>query len=1072
MEERYAKFIDLIKEVRINVPLVDVLAGMPNYGKFLKYLVSNKSSVKYLSLADLGASINLMPYSLYASLSESTLKPTRMSIRLANHNYQYPIGIAENMLVQVRKFVLPVDFVILQMEEDDKVPLILGRPFLHTADAIIRVKNKELNLGVRDDIITFLIDKAMQHSHSNDDTCFCMDVIDEVTEEELDALLDDSKPFSTTLEKISESSLDHEFEEFMAIKIEEIPEQEEEVEDNFEELPLEENLRIKNSIQDPPTDLKNLVSVLKKHKEAFAWKTSDIPGISPSFCKHKINIEDDDKPVIQKQRRLNPNMKEVIKNETIKLLDAGIIYPIEDSPWVSLVHCVPKKGGMTVVTNEKNKLVPTRTVIGWRVCIDYRKLNEATQKDHFPLPFMDQMLERLAGNKFFCFLDGFSGDFQIPIEPADQEKTTFTCPYGTYAYKCMPFGLCNAPVTFQRCMIAIFQDLLETSMEVFMDDFLVFRDSFDSCLTNLEKMLVQCKQAYLVLNWEKCHFMVTEGIVLGHKVSSAGLEVDKEKIDVITKLPPPTNVKVVRIFIGYARFYRRFIKDFSKISRPMTKLLEKDVVFNFNKECIEAFELLKEKLMNAPIMVSPDWSQPFELMCDASDFAVGAVLRQREGKHFRPIHLASKTLNNAQQNYTVTEKELLAVQDAKPRLIRWILLLQEFDIEIKNKKGAENVAADHLSRLENLHLEELRDDDIDDNFPDETLMNVSSTEEDKISWFANFANYLVGKILRKGLTYAQRCKFFSELKHYFWDEPYLFKMCPDGMIRRCVYGAKTQKILDECHHGPTGGHYGPSTTTKKVFDAGFYWPTIFKEAHTLVQNCDACQRSGSLSRRDEMPQNNIQVSEIFDIWGIDFMGPFPKSHKFEYILVAIDYVSKWAEAEALPTNDARVVINFLKKLFSRFGIPKALISDRVKDNPSVWSRKLDDALWAFCTAYKTPIGTTPYQGSFIVNGHRVKLYHDEEQINELTTEEIQLMCEQGKMKAIPFMAPFLADYHETMPWVAEKPFIYSVVENTCNEAKLYDLDETGEGIVKGNFFYVKKDPSKKSPLGKNEGQEV
>ncbi|GKB24564.1 reverse transcriptase domain-containing protein [Tanacetum coccineum] len=282
MEERYAKFIDLIKEVRINVPLIDVLAGMPNYGKFLKGLVSNKckmeqiyaaflneefsaivqnklppklgdpgsflipctiaGSVEYLTLTDLGTSINLMPYSLYASLSENTLKPIRMT-----------------------------NFIILQMEEDDKVPLILGRPFLHTADAIIRVKNKELNLGVGDDRITFLIDKAMRHSHSNDDTCFRVDIIDEVTKEELDALHDDSKPFSTTSEKISKSSFDHEFEEFMAIKVTEIPEQEEEVEDNCKELPLKENLRIKNSIQDPLTDL--MMKPLPKHLEyAFPEK--------------------------------------------------------------------------------------------------------------------------------------------------------------------------------------------------------------------------------------------------------------------------------------------------------------------------------------------------------------------------------------------------------------------------------------------------------------------------------------------------------------------------------------------------------------------------------------------------------------------------------------------------------------------------------------------------------------------------------------------------------------------------------------------------------------------------------
>ncbi|GJU74233.1 reverse transcriptase domain-containing protein [Tanacetum coccineum] len=267
MEERYAKFIDLIKEVRINIPLVGVLAGMPNYGKFLKDLVSNKSkmeqisiaflneecsvifqnklsrklgdpgrflipctlanSVEFLALADHGASINLMPYSLYASLSENTLKPTRMSIRLANHTYQYPMGVAENILVQVRKFIFLVYFVILQMEEADKVPLILGRPFLHTADAIIQVKNKELNLGVWDDRMTFLIDKAIQHSHSNDDTCFRMEVINEVTKEELDVLLNDSEPFLSTSEKINETSLNKEFEEFMAVDIKEIPEQKE-----------------------------------------------------------------------------------------------------------------------------------------------------------------------------------------------------------------------------------------------------------------------------------------------------------------------------------------------------------------------------------------------------------------------------------------------------------------------------------------------------------------------------------------------------------------------------------------------------------------------------------------------------------------------------------------------------------------------------------------------------------------------------------------------------------------------------------------------------------------------------
>ncbi|GKC32085.1 reverse transcriptase domain-containing protein [Tanacetum coccineum] len=192
-----------------------------------------------------------------------------------------------------------------------------------------------------------------------------------------------------------------------------------------------------------------LIKVLKSRKQAIAWKLSDIKGINPEFCSHKILMEDDYEPAVQHQRRVNPKIHDVIKKEVEKLLDAGLIYPISDSPWVSPVHCVPKKGGMTVVTNDDNELVPTRLVTGWRVCIDYRKLNEATRKDHFPLPFMDQMLERLAGNEYYCFLDGFSGYFQIPIDPNDQEKTTFTCPYGTFAYRRMPFGLCNAPGTFQ-----------------------------------------------------------------------------------------------------------------------------------------------------------------------------------------------------------------------------------------------------------------------------------------------------------------------------------------------------------------------------------------------------------------------------------------------------------------------------------------------------------------------------------------------------------------------------------------------------------------------------------------------
>ena len=497
-----------------------------------------------------------------------------------------------------------------------------------------------------------------------------------------------------------------------------------------------------------------LLLVLKKHQTALGWTISDIKGISPSVCEHKIYLEDESKTSREPQRRLNPILQEVVRAEVLKLIDAGMIYPISDSKWVSPIHVVPKKSGITIVPNINNELIPTRVQTGWRVCIDYRKLNSNTRKDHFPLPFIDQMLERLAGHSYYCFLDGYSGYNQIPITPEDQEKTTFTCPFGTFAYSRMPFGLCNAPGTFQRCMLSIFSDIVERFLEVFMDDFSVFGSSFENCLHHLTLVLQRYEEKSLVLNWEKCHFMVQKGIVLGHVISQKGIEVDRAKVDFISSLPIPRSVKDIRSFLGHAGFYRRFIKDFSKIARPLTNLLSDDVTFLFDESCICAFARLKSELTSAPIIQPPNWSLPFEIMCDASDYAIGAVLGQRVNKVPHVISYASKTLNDAQLNYTTTEKELLAVvfslekfrsyligslvivytdhaalrhllnkKDFKPRLIRWILLLQEFNLEILDKKGTANVVADHLSRLT---VEPSPLEPISDSFPDEQLFSITS----------------------------------------------------------------------------------------------------------------------------------------------------------------------------------------------------------------------------------------------------------------------------------------------------------------------------------------------------------
>ncbi|GJQ94013.1 reverse transcriptase domain-containing protein [Tanacetum coccineum] len=885
------KFYEIFRDLSFEISFTDALMLMPKFASTLKTLIGNKEKLSEMArtplnencsavilnklpkklgdpgrflipcefsgintcnaLADLGASINLMPYSVWKNLSLPELTPTCMTLELADRSISEPIGIAEDVYVM-------------------------------TSRALIDVYEGEITLRVGREAITFNLDQTSRYTANyNHMTANRIDVIDMACEEYSQEVLGFSNVISSgnptpyydpivstsspTLTPFGDSDflLFEEADSFLAIEddptspevdptyydpdgdillLEAIlnsdpspppPNQGNYFPETRKDLKICEANNEKSSVNEPPEvelkdlpphleyaflegndklpviiakDLKNeekaaLIEVLKSHKRAIAWKLSDIKGIDPEFCTHKILMEEDYEPTVQHQRRVNPKIHDVIKKEVEKLLDAGLIYPISDSPWVSPVHCVPKKGGMTIVKNDENDLISTRLITGWR----------------------------------------------IPIDPKDQEKTTFTCLYGTFAYRRMPFGLCNAPGTFQRCMMAIFHDMIEKTMEVFMDDFSVFGDSFSTCLSYLKKMLKRCEDTNLVLNWEKSHFMVKEGIVLGHKISKSGIEVDRAKVDVIAKLPHPTTVKGVRSFLGHAGFYRRFIQDFSKIARPMTHLLEKETPFFFSKECIESFNTLKRKLTEALILIAPDWDLPFKLMCDASDFAIGAVLGQRKNKHFQPIHYASKTMTEAQAHYTTTEKELLAVVYAFEKFRSYLVLSKSI------------VYTDH-SAIKYLFTKK-------DAKP--RLMRTP--------WFTDFANYYAGNFIVKGMSSQQKIKFFKDVKHFFWDDPFLFKICEDQVIRRCVHGKEALDILEACHNGPTRGHHGANLTAKKVFDARFFWPTIYKDAHELVKNCDSCQRQGKISQRDEMPQNSIQVCEIFDVWGIDFMGPFPSS---------------------------------------------------------------------------------------------------------------------------------------------------------------------------------------------------
>ena len=883
-EEQEKEILDTFKKVQINIPLLEAIKQVPRYAKFLKDLCTNKRKLKgnekvcmgeqvsavfqkklppkckdpgsftipciigdkifERCMLDLGASISVMPFSIYKSLNLGPLEETGIIIQLADRSHAYPKGVVEDVLVKVNELVFPVDFYILDMEDEgalNPTPILLGRPFLMTARAKIDVCEGTLSMEFDGHVIKFSLFDAMKYPCDSSSLCSIevIDAIDLLVQQVFELGKEDSLGVALVnnleLKKLNEPKWELELqddiiEEVAALEAMspillhmvsylELPTLKEKLSPSvvkapeLELKPLPGHLKYAflGEKETLPVIISNnltlsqeerLIRVLRDHKTAIAWSIADIKGISPSVCMHRILVEDGAKPTREPQRRLNPNMMEVVKKEIQKLLDAGIIYAISDSKWVSPVQVVPKKSGITVIKNEDNELVPTRVQTGWRMCIDYRKLNSATRKDHFPLPFMDQMLERLAGHSHFCFLDGYSGYNQIVIAPEDQEKTTFTCPYGVYAYRRMPFGLCNAPSTFQRCMVSIFSDYIENIIEVFMDDFSVYGNSFDKCLDNLSLVLERCLETNLVLNWEKCHFMVDQGIVLGHVISARGIEVDKAKVDLVKSLPYPTSVREVRSFLGHAGFYRRFIKDFSKISHPLCKLLQKEVAFDFNEECKRAFNKLKELLTSAPIIQPPNWSLPFEVMCDASDFAISAVLGQRKGKLPCVIYYASRTLNDAQLNYSTTEKEFLAVifalekfrsylvgskvvvysdhaalkyllskKDAKPRLIRWILLLQEFDIEIKDKKGSENLVADHLSRLA------LEEDalPLEEKFPDEQLFAINVS----VPWYADIVNFQVTKELPKDLTRAQKDKIKSDSKYYIWDDPYLWKHCSD-----------------------------------------------------------------------------------------------------------------------------------------------------------------------------------------------------------------------------------------------------------------------------------------------------
>ncbi|RVX03767.1 Transposon Ty3-I Gag-Pol polyprotein [Vitis vinifera] len=484
-----SKKFEVLRQVKVNIPLLDMIKQCKSPVKYKDLgcpTISMSIGGTYVekALLDLGASVNLLPYFVYKQLGLGKLKPTSITLSLADRSVKIPRGMIEDVLVQVDKFYYPLDFVVL-----DTDPIVKGTNYhIHLEE-----EEGPKELCMIDTLVEEHCDQRMQ-----EDLIESFGDLDEGLPEPSD-LLATLPPWRRREEILplfnEEKTQRATKEDPPKLILKPLP-------TKLKYAYLEEDKKCPVVISLALTIHQEdcLLEVLRICKKAIEWQIVDLKGIDPLVCTHHIYMEDEAKPVCQPRRRLNPHMPEVVQAEVLKLLQAGIIYPISDSLWVSPTQVVPKKSEITVVQNDKGEEVSTHLTTSWKVCIDYRRLNAVARKDHFPLPFIDQVLERVSEHPFYCFLDGYSGYFHIEMDVEDQENTTFSCPFGTYAYRRMPFGLCNALATFQIYMLGIFSDMVEHIMEVFMDDITIYGSAFDECLVNLEAVLNRCIEKNLVLN--------------------------------------------------------------------------------------------------------------------------------------------------------------------------------------------------------------------------------------------------------------------------------------------------------------------------------------------------------------------------------------------------------------------------------------------------------------------------------------------------------------------------------------------------------------------------------------------